>query len=64
MSSNIGSNYAVKQCFSVEPQNSDGFKHLVMRFRRQPVGEGTPHVYTSGEGSYQTVLTQMAMDMK
>jgi cell division protein FtsI (penicillin-binding protein 3) len=66
MSSNIGSAYAVKQCFSVEPQKFlDGLQNIGVSkpLGVNLVGEGTPHVYTSvGEGSWSGLsLTQMAI---
>lgn len=66
MSSNIGSAYAVKQCFSLEPQKFlDGLQKIGVTkpLGVNLVGEGTPHVYsTVGEGSWSGLsLTQMAI---
>ena len=66
MSSNIGSAYAVKQCFSGEPQKFlDELQKIGVSapLGINLVGEGTPHVYsTVGEGSWSGLsLTQMAI---
>lgn len=66
MSSNIGSAYAVKQCFSLEPQKFlDGLQKIGVSkpLGVNLVGEGVPHVYsTVGEGSWSGLsLTQMAI---
>lgn len=66
MSSNIGSAYAVKQCFSVEPQKFlDALQNIGVHkpLGINLVGEGTPQVYTTvGEGSWSGLsLTQMAI---
>lgn len=66
MSSNIGSAYAVKQCFSGDPQKFlDELQKIGVSapLGINLVGEGTPHVYsTVGEGNWSGLsLTQMAI---